>query len=529
MTQINSRDYVDTGRVNVSDNSENEGQLGDGIFAGIFSSIGENTKKSSENKKSLSQTVAENDLAEADVPISDLKELVKEREEWANEHNSPEDLPVENNEKSKISSDNVTKSPDGKDGGFLLIGKENFVGHKGKDTSTTETLNTSKKNCPQEDTIPKKLSPISKSILSSNHPAKFKSEESQLTRTNKSEIDKYDDAQTKKEIGDTFHVKKKISSASNSAHIRAEIGNKKNQHIIKPKKIDTLTKEINILPKENIEKSESKIGHIYAENVNLNKEKTDVGKEGMTNSTQLKRSLEKSADKKKSKPLEQDFQNGIERTSVTKKTQEKTTDNFEKPAQISNSNLSKSSIFEQKNHVTLDGNQGQSSSSNQQGSQQNLNHIQQSNKFNDQFLQQLDLRDKNMPEGLLRRLERAISNGSTNFEIFLRPKNLGKLRIGISLDHNTTNVRIVTENHTAALLLSESHAKLSQMMESAGLKLAEFSSGFSQENSGEKNKEKKSQPNQNDPKKIVDQNSAANSNIQKLLINSDKTLLNVVA
>ena len=77
------------------------------------------------------------------------------------------------------------------------------------------------------------------------------------------------------------------------------------------------------------------------------------------------------------------------------------------------------------------------------------------------------MREKNIASGIMKRLGNALDKGLNDFEISLRPKNLGKLRIGISIDKNVTNVRIITETQSAALLLGRrSQSKLSQMMES---------------------------------------------------------------
>ena len=170
--------------------------------------------------------------------------------------------------------------------------------------------------------------------------------------------------------------------------------------------------------------------------------------------------------------------------------------------------------------------------SNSNNSQQNSNHhLSQSNspaKLNDHLFQQLDMREKysiwnNEKAG------KGSRQGLNDFEISLRPKNLGKLRIGISIDKNVTNVRIITETQSAALLLGESQPKLSQMMESAGLKLLDFSSKTTHDESNEKNDNGQNKEKKNAKRDSIETKGGIDPNNHKVLNSSDKTLLNVVA
>ena len=139
------------------------------------------------------------------------------------------------------------------------------------------------------------------------------------------------------------------------------------------------------------------------------------------------------------------------------------------------------------------------------------------------------MREKNIASGIMKRLGKALDRGLNDFEISLRPKNLGKLRIGISIDKNVTNVRIITETQSAALLLGESQSKLSQMMESAGLKLLDFSSKTTHGDSNEKNNNGQNREQKNAKGESIEVKSGIGPNNHKVLNSSDKTLLNVVA
>ena len=129
----------------------------------------------------------------------------------------------------------------------------------------------------------------------------------------------------------------------------------------------------------------------------------------------------------------------------------------------------------------------------------------------------------------MKRLEKAMQKGLSSFELSLRPKNLGNLRIGISIENNITNVKILTETHSAALLLSDYQAKLANMMDVAGLKLADFSSITSRENSNKDSSDQKKNREQIENKKKIDSDKIIDKDNQKSLENSDNSLLNIVA
>ena len=195
----------------------------------------------------------------------------------------------------------------------------------------------------------------------------------------------------------------------------------------------------------------------------------------------------------------------------------------------SDKNSSTLANFDQKNLSSNDSSQSTSSNSNQQNSQHHSNSSGFGTKLNSQILQQLDLRDKNAADGIMKRLEKAMQKGLSSFELNLRPKNLGKLRIGISIENNITNVKILTETHSAALLLSDYQAKLANMMDAAGLRLADFSSITSRDNSNRENSDQKKNETEIENKKKIKSDKINDKDNQKSLENSDNSLLNIVA
>ena len=57
MTHINSREYIDSSSISVSDNTDNESREGDGIFSGIFSVVDLSEKGKPKNSRSDSDSV----------------------------------------------------------------------------------------------------------------------------------------------------------------------------------------------------------------------------------------------------------------------------------------------------------------------------------------------------------------------------------------------------------------------------------------------------------------------------------------
>ena len=57
MTHINSREYVDSSSISVSDNTDNAAREGDGIFSGIFSIVDVSEKVEPKNSRGDLDTI----------------------------------------------------------------------------------------------------------------------------------------------------------------------------------------------------------------------------------------------------------------------------------------------------------------------------------------------------------------------------------------------------------------------------------------------------------------------------------------
>ena len=115
------------------------------------------------------------------------------------------------------------------------------------------------------------------------------------------------------------------------------------------------------------------------------------------------------------------------------------------------------------------------------------------------LLETLDLTQKGWTSKLVSRIENALVNGGEEIEFNLKPKNLGRLKVSISLKNGTGNVKIITENTfvTSALTQNENH--LQKLFNDQGIDL-EFlahddSKYFGSKNSFNKNSNKNEQNN----------------------------------
>ena len=142
-------------------------------------------------------------------------------------------------------------------------------------------------------------------------------------------------------------------------------------------------------------------------------------------------------------------------------------------------------------------------------------------------IEYLNMLDKTWGNNLLNKIEKIIKNGEESLEISLKPRNLGKMKITLSLNNDTAKINIITENSSAALLLSEAESKLSQMLENTGLKLSNFSTNSDQ---SKKNNTKNGNQDNTEKKMLAnDELSLEKGNIKVSKINSENQILNLLA
>ncbi len=88
------------------------------------------------------------------------------------------------------------------------------------------------------------------------------------------------------------------------------------------------------------------------------------------------------------------------------------------------------------------------------------------------WLEMLDTQDENWTEQLVKRVKRNLANAKEGIEFELNPRSLGKLRVKLSMQQNETQLQMRTETSQAAQLITDAQARLSAMLEDAGMKLS---------------------------------------------------------
>ncbi len=185
---------------------------------------------------------------------------------------------------------------------------------------------------------------------------------------------------------------------------------------------------------------------------------------------------------------------------------EKTAENNSKtllqmPKLVGPSSEKELSKFDTGQNATITQSSSTSPSSSNTNSGGNMNSSGFSHSNSTTVLEHLNMLDKSWGKNLLNRVQTALKNGDETIELALRPKNLGKIKISLSLLQEGAKINIVTETASAALLLAESEGKLSQMLEGSGLKLSNLNTssehgkkGNSDQNSNKQNEQKNEKP-----------------------------------
>ena len=88
----------------------------------------------------------------------------------------------------------------------------------------------------------------------------------------------------------------------------------------------------------------------------------------------------------------------------------------------------------------------------------------------------LDMSDKRWASNLVSKINKSNSSKNSEIELHLSPKNLGKLKIKISVSNKTAFVKISTDSAATSSMILNEENKLSEMLKEVGLELEDFSS-----------------------------------------------------
>jgi flagellar hook-length control protein FliK len=105
------------------------------------------------------------------------------------------------------------------------------------------------------------------------------------------------------------------------------------------------------------------------------------------------------------------------------------------------------------------------------GNQAGASHAGLTSSMAENWLEMLDMQDKNWAEQLVKRVERNLANGKEGIDFELNPRSLGKLHVNLSLQQNEAQLQMRTETSQAAQMITEAQSRLSAMLEDMGMKL----------------------------------------------------------
>ena len=134
----------------------------------------------------------------------------------------------------------------------------------------------------------------------------------------------------------------------------------------------------------------------------------------------------------------------------------------------------------------------------------------------------LDMSDKRWASNLVSKINRSHASKTNEIELHLSPKNLGKLKIKISVSNKTAFVKVSTDSAATSSMILNEENKLSEMLKEVGLELEDFSSenSFNQSfSNGEQGKTK-------NKFKSADANNSNDINDHENYI-KDESLLNI--
>ena len=138
--------------------------------------------------------------------------------------------------------------------------------------------------------------------------------------------------------------------------------------------------------------------------------------------------------------------------------------------------LQKNKILDMKNKENQNFNVQQSNQSNYSSSNfaQNNDSSFTNNGYNsvlENLLEHLDLTQKGWTSKLASRIEKALLSGNEEIEFNLKPKNLGVLKVSVSLNNGFGNVKIITENSFVTSALNQNENYLQKLFNDQGINL----------------------------------------------------------
>lgn len=140
-------------------------------------------------------------------------------------------------------------------------------------------------------------------------------------------------------------------------------------------------------------------------------------------------------------------------------------------------------------------------------------------------LQRLNMLAKGWQDNLVRQAEKALLEGRETVRLVLNPRHLGRLQLSLGLNAGEAHIQIQAESGAAAQLLGESEARLQQMLEAVGLRLASLNTGSGFGAGGQESRQQQEAENSSGRPATAE----AEKNLTENLDKTDKEFLNILA
>ena len=123
----------------------------------------------------------------------------------------------------------------------------------------------------------------------------------------------------------------------------------------------------------------------------------------------------------------------------------------------------------------------------------------------DNYIEQLDMAEKGWTQKLVLRVEKALTDGSEEIELFLKPKELGSLKINLKVSKNQANIIFKAENNYTIHALQQSENILAKYFAEQGINIEKtnyenFGSNMSNNQSDNSNSKEGKKANKSDAK-----------------------------
>jgi flagellar hook-length control protein FliK len=164
---------------------------------------------------------------------------------------------------------------------------------------------------------------------------------------------------------------------------------------------------------------------------------------------------------------------------------------------------------------------------------QNNNSNLTNNGFNsvlENLLDHLDLSQKGWTSKLASRIEKSFMNGGEEIEFNLKPKNLGVLKVSLTLKNGLGKVKIIAENNFVTNALQQNESLLQKLFNDQGINLDLITENsndkFKHENDFDHNKDQ-AKENKKEIKNIMEDDLDDNNDIKEN--DSSRHIINVIA